>query len=41
MPGYQWKADEISTLEEAREFARKLKDAFRSHRVHADWGLAR
>lgn len=38
---YAWKPDEISTLEEAREFARKLKDAFRSDRVHADWGLAR
>lgn len=38
---YEWKADEISTLEEARTFARKLKAAFRPDRVHADWGLAR
>lgn len=38
---YAWKADEISTLEEARAFARKLKAAFRSDRVHSDRGLAR
>lgn len=41
MPGYQWKADEISTLEEARDFVRAVQRAFRSDRHHSDRGLAR
>lgn len=41
MPGYQWKVDELSTVQEARDFVRAVQRAFRPDRHHPDRGLAR
>lgn len=38
---YPWKPEELSTVQEARDFVRAVQRAFRPDRDHSDWGLAR